>query len=396
MTNTNQLNREAISIKDSENGIVKWNTGDEEYTFWTYADFIKPHIIDFLKDRFPGKLVVRELNKIDLSVPEENLPIEIQATPIEVNNCPHYSVFEQDIEKQINQNITSYHRCWFFFDSELLRSMQDSVNRRSSISINMVWFRNYIKEGKLKVFTVSHDGIFEEKEYKDFDFLSEISQTCSIAAKTDGAILNDNKMKIYTNVVKMYNFTQSEIEKFYDDWREYCKLNNIESTDRNDKMSLFLIKQKDKRPNLYGYILNAIGNLPAINDILGLKNYNKNAKRDASMLGIFDVEGRVLNAITRFTDRSNVCQYIPGYIRNKETWDKLKGHSLNPRQFESIVKNGINNYFWYEKCSDQNNIDVKSEQINDKEVEVKIENKDQIITVTVKTEQKNIDDSWGY
>ncbi len=83
---------------DNDNGIVKWNTGNEEYTFWTHADFIKPYIIHYLKERFPGKLIVRELNKIDLTIPEENLPIEVQATIVS-NKYPMYSRFEKDIEK---------------------------------------------------------------------------------------------------------------------------------------------------------------------------------------------------------------------------------------------------------------------------------------------------------
>lgn len=124
---------------DNDNGIVKYNTEDgEEYTFWTYADLMKPFIINFLKERFPGKLIVRELNLIDLSIPEDNLPIEIQATIV-----------------QNVKNIVSYHKCWFFFDSELLRSMMN-VGRNMSIK-----FRNYMKEGKLKVFTVSHDRIID-------------------------------------------------------------------------------------------------------------------------------------------------------------------------------------------------------------------------------------------
>lgn len=384
---------------NNDNGIVKYNTKDEEYTFWTVADYIKPYIINFLKERFPGKLIIRELNRIDLCIPEENLPIEVQATSVHGgNNPPSYSAFEQLIEKQINQNIISYGMCWLFFDSELLRAMK---NASRSMSINMVWFRNYMKEDKLKVFIVSHDGIIEEKEYKDFDFLAKISQTCPIAAKTDDAILNDNKLKIYTSVVKGYDFTQDEIDKFYDDWREYCKINKMNSTDRNDGFMVFLFKYKNERSRLYGSIFRAINILPTINDILGLKNYQQYAKSYASALGIFDVEGGASNAITRFVNRFNVCQYFPGYLRNKAIWDRLKGHSINSRQFESIVKNGIGNYFWYEE--DKNNMVTESGQINDKDVNVTIESKDQIITVNIKgkdnlscykTKQKNIEDAW--
>lgn len=381
---------------DNDNGIIRRNANGEEYTFWTHANFIKPYIINFLKGRFPGKLIVRELNQIDLTVPEENLPIEVQATTVmrTQNNQPMYSHFEQSIEKQINQNIGNCGKCWFFFDSELLRAM---INAGRGMSINMVWFRMFMKEEKLKVFTVRYDGIIEEKQYNDFDFLANMSQTCSMAAETDDMILNRNKMKIYVNVVRGYDFEQNEIDKLYDNWREYCELNNIDDTDKNDNFTTFNKKQKDKRTKLYGYILNAMSNLPAINDILGLENYEYHAKPPAIKLGIYDIDGLYgsSNTITRFVDRFNICQYFPGYLRNKEMWDKLKGHSLNPRQFERIIKNGIGDYFWYEK-EDKGDIMTESEQVDDKGVNVTIESKDQVITVNIKdkTKQDTIEDAW--
>jgi len=387
--------KESIKNNDNNNGIVKCNINGEEYTFWTHADFIKPYIINYLKARFPGKLIVRELNKVDLSIPENNLPIEVQATPImkhDNNRYPNYSRFEQIIEKQIKQNINDCSMCYFFFDSELLKSME---NAGKKISINMDWFRKYMKGEKLKVFTVSYDGKIEDKKYNDFDFLSKISQTCKVAYETDDMILNRNKMKIYINVVKGYGFKQDEIDKFYDCWKDYCKSNEVDNTHKNDDFMSFILKQKDKRTRLYGKILHSINNLLIINDILALKNYNPSAKSYASILGVFDLEGgSSSNAITRFVDRSNVRQYFPGYLRNKEVWDKLKGHSLNPRQFERIVNNGIGNYFYYE---DKGDITIESEQINDKDVNVTIESKDQIISINIKdnTKQKNIEDAWS-
>lgn len=391
--------------EDDDNGIAKWITGDEEYTFWTRADYIKPCIIDFLKETFPGKLIVRELNKIDLSIPEDNLPVEIQATHVGKigGNNPSYSTFEKEIEKGITQNVISYGVCWFFFDSELLRAMK---NASKQMSINMVWFRNYMKEGKLKVFTIRHDGIIEEKHYKDFDFLSDISQTCSIAAKTDDMILNENKLRIYANVVNMYDFTQSEIDKFYDDWSGCC-INKVNNVGKNDGFEGFLSRQKGLRPKLYCSILNAINNLSAINDMLGLKSYDRRAKSRMSVLGVFVIEGNTTNAITRFVDRSNICQYIPGYVRNKEMWDKLKGHCLSPRQFEHIVKNGIGIYFWYEEDkngiaveSDKDDSELDNESTNDgqvdkdgNEVNFEIKSKDQITTISIKTKQINAADA---
>lgn len=382
-----------INIKDNDTGIVKCVIYNEEYIFWTYADYIKPYIIDFLKERFPGKLIIRELNMVDLSIPEDNLPVEIQATIVQSERSsyhPQYSRFEQLIEKQINQDIV-HGKCWFFFDSELLRSMK---NAGKTMSINMVWFRNYMKEGKLKVFTVRYDGIIEEKIYKDFDFLSEISQTCKIAAKTDDMILNENKMNIYTNIVKTHGFTQDEIDKFYNNWIEYCRINKISDKNDNDGFTLFNRKQKDNRSKLYGDILHSIGTLPAINDILGMKHYSPRAKSSAVVLGIFDTEGGIShNNITRFIDRFNICQYFPGYMRNKDAWDKLKNHNLNPRQFESIIKNGTKNYFWYEE--DKNNVMTESDEKIVNNIEFKIEDKDKIVTINIKTKQNTIEDAWN-
>lgn len=390
--------------EDNDNGIVKWVTGDEEYTFWTHADFIKDeYIIDFLEERFPGKLVARELNLIDFTIPEENLPIEVQATSVNAtaDHRPKYSEFEQLIQKQINQNIISYGVCWFFFDSELLRAMKNACR---NMSINMVWFREYMKEDKLKVFTVRYDGIIEEKEYNDFDFLSEVSQTCSIAAKTDEMILNDNKLKIYTNIVKMHGFVQTEIEKFYSDWRKYRKINKISGNNKNDNLKTFLSKQNGDREKLYSYILRAMGDLLTIDDILGLKDNQSKAKFLASIMGIFDVKGGGTRSITTFVDRPNICQYFPSYPKNRETWKKLKGHSLNPRQFDNIIKNGVGNYFWYEEDKNdlaiESNIDSDQDQIdkdtsaeannkddNNKEVNFEIKSKGQIITVNIKKDE---------
>lgn len=388
------------NINDN-NGIVKSYVNGIEYNFWTHADYMKPCIIKFLKDRFLGKVVVRELNMIDLSIPEENLPIEIQATVVTTLGYPTFARFEKDVRDQIDQGVI-YGISWLFFDSELLRSMK---NAGRGMSINMDWFRKLMKEEKLKVFTVSYDGIIEEKQYGDFDFLAYVSQTCPVAAGTDDAILNKNKMKIYTNVRKLYNFTQDDIDKFYDAWRKYCDINNIDRTDRNDKFYEFLRKQKDERSKLYGNVLHDISNLPTINDLLISKTAKDStkwiatAKHYASILGIFDVYGGSShNATTIFVDRANICQYFPGYVRNKEMWDYLKESKmeLNRRQFDAIVEGRINPLDWKitieEKLNYKRSTDIQSEQSDDKYVEIK---QPEVIYVseysTVKTVYSDID-----
>lgn len=197
------------NIEDSNNGIVIIKQNGVKYTVWTHADVVRKYIKEYLKKRFPGKLIVKELNQIDYTIPEENLPVEIQSTILGKGYIV-YSQWEDKIKRQIEQNIANCNRCWFFFDSELLRGMQNSSKQTS---INMDWFRKFMKEEKLVAFTVSHDGTIQERGYKDFDFLSKISQTCKIAADTDEMVLNKNKMKIFANVVKGYGFTQEEIDK---------------------------------------------------------------------------------------------------------------------------------------------------------------------------------------
>jgi len=277
------------------------------------------------------------------------------------------------------------------------------------MSINMDWFRELVKEEKLKTFTVSYNGTIEEKVYKDFDFLAEVSQTCKFAAETDDMILNTNKLKIFASVVNGYGFIQKEIDKFEDDCRKYCEVNKIGDEDKSGRVSQFLIKQTDKRARLYGGILQAVGNLPGINRLLDLCNENMDIcnrktsavkyKQYASLLGIFDVEGSGNKFITTFVDRFIIRQYFPGYLKNKKAWDRLAGHGLNYRQFENIIKNGIGNYFWYEDT--ENGAAINSEKIDDKGVNVTIECRDQIITLNIKdkkgcsTKQKTIEDAWG-
>lgn len=335
--------------EDSRDGIIRVMQNGIEYTVWTRADIVTRYIKDCLKKRFHGKLIIRELNKIDLSIPEENLPIEIQAT-IAGPNRISYAQWEKVIRSQIEQNIINYDRCWFFFDSELLRCIQ---NAGKQMSINMDWFRKLMKEEKLKVFTVSYDGIIEHKEYKDFDILSEKSQTCPIAAETDDMTLNGNKMKIFANVTKGYIFTQEEIDKFDNDYRS-LKVNEIDNVSKKGGMCDFLIRQNDERAKLYGYVLHAIGSLPIINQLLN-RECNKDGQysgiRFAKILGIFNTEGHSKKVITEFIDRFDICKYFPGYLRNKEIWNKLKGHNLNTRQFGNIVEGksdvikGID-YYW--------------------------------------------------
>lgn len=312
-------------------GIVKTTINGIEYNFWIHAKVVRRYVRDDLKKRFPGKIIAREMNSIDYTIPELNLPVEIQATRA-YNLGIHYSGWENEIRKQIEQNIINSGRCLFYFDSELLKAMR---NAKKNISINMDWFRTYIKEKKLEVFVINHNGIIESKGYKDFDFIANMSQTCSIASETDDMILNKNKMKVYSNVANGYGFTSEDVEKI-----ENCyeKLSNKEDV---DNFRSFLLKNSNERIKLYGQILHALDDLSKINKILcrniDIRTFKDFRKHTAKVLGIFDTSGKGSYVITRFVDRFDICKHFPGYLRNKEIWGKSRRFSLNARQFENIV-----------------------------------------------------------
>lgn len=328
-------------------GITNVTINGVEYTVWTYANTVRKYVREDLKKRFPGKIIAREINSIDYTIPELNLPVEIQATIVARVPYPHmkYSAWENSIRKQIEQNIICYGKCLFYFDSELLRAMQNAAiqNCNTNISINMDWFRKYIKEEKLHVLTISHDGIIKSNEYNDFDFLAKISQTCPIAADEDDAILNRNKMKIYANVTKGYGFTPEEIEKIEDDFERYCYENycRINKEDNMENFRTFLLKSDNERIKLYGQTLYALDDLSKINKILcreiDIGTFKDFRKYTAKILGIFDISGKGSYAINRFVDRFNTCKYFPGYLRNKEIWEKSRRFRLNASQFENLV-----------------------------------------------------------
>lgn len=118
------------------------------------------------------------------------------------------------------------------------------------------------------------------------------------------------------------------------------------------------------------------------------------------------MKGLSNNIITKFIDRFDICRYFPGYLRNKDTWNKLKGYNLNGRQFDNVVtrKNDVVNgidYYFHKNDSINNNIgesidkDNQKQIDNEKDVNIKIDSKDQIININIKTKQKTIEDAWS-
>lgn len=312
----------------TENGIVKLNG----YTFWSKVEVVEIFVVNDLKKKFPNSLIIPELNKMDFAVIKENLPVEIQSTMVHDKYLTH-SGFEDRIRKQIEDNIENYERCWFYFDSEYYRYLNESA--KSNASINLDWFAKYVKEGKLKVFTVKYDGEIKELKYEDLEFIRLLSNTCKIECGSDERILNRNKLKIMDEVLTKYNFTQCEIDKFinlYD-----LRKNKIES------LSTYLMKEDDERKSHYGNILYSMGHLKTINNILNMNDdYGKVGKRSGGYLGIFKLYGHGgYDNKTEFINESNICQYFPGYIRNNEKWESLKGTLFSDRQLKDIfwVKN---------------------------------------------------------
>lgn len=314
-----------------ENGIYKLNG----YTFWSKVEVVENYVMNDLKEKFPNSLIVPELNRIDLAVISENLPVEIQTTQVS-NDAVHHTQFEDKIRKQIEDNIENYEKCLFYFDAEYYRYLNESAS--SNTSINLDWLAKYVKENKLKIIAVKYNGEIKELKYEDLSFIRKLSNTCKIEYESDKRILNRNKLKIINSILIGHKFTQNEIHNFTYDYNT--------RTDKASSMSNFLMKEKDERKNIYGRISYSMGHLEWINDILNMnENYEKGGKRLGSHLGIFKLYGHGgSDNRMEFKDYFNICQYFPGYTRNEKIWNELRYGSFSDRQLRDIffVKNKQN------------------------------------------------------
>lgn len=333
------------------NGINIFNVNNETYKCWT-VELIRPYVVKFLKEKFPDSLMTFETNRIDIVVfdnrTDDIVPVEIQRIYASSKYGFSHAGFEDSIRRQLEDNIENYDVCWFFFDAEYLRFLQTKdIRQHGGISINMNWLVKYMKEDKAKVFVIRYDGLANELSSKDFDFLKDISQTCILGYENDERILNRNKLKMFRDILRGHNFNQDDIYRVI----EYAKNNK----QNREKLEMFARRQKDKRIKLYGSVLHATGRLPSINNLLDMNTNNHNqymeGKWDASFIGIFDLYGDSHSATARFVDRFNVCKYFPGYLRNKDIWDKLRGINLTSRQLENIVARKIDinkgiDYYW--------------------------------------------------
>ena len=318
-------------------GIIEFNG----YKFWHHADVVKDVVWDFLEKSFPNSVIFPEFFRVDLVILNENIPVEIQSTVLLKNNTKSgnkriaiaHSYFEQLIEKQIKQNIDNFGICWFFFDSEYLRYLQNDLSRGSRI--NLDWLYQFMKDNVLRVFTVSYDGIIREISCKDFSFLNNVSMTCKIGQDEDYRILDRNKFKIMGTVLSGYNFTSDELFGFREDFGK---------SDGQSFNNWLSRKGCTPRQSLFGAILNSISSLNIINLILDRNEENmlpKTHRYYLTTLGLFDVKGNTVSAIYCFADKFEIAVYFPGYERNKEIWDNSRGIYVKLPTLRKLVRNQI-------------------------------------------------------
>jgi len=317
------------------NGIIEVKYGNEVYKTWTLK-LGYPIIKKFIKEICIDSLIIQELNDIDFTIINKKyqIPVEIQKVPIGEGCKFGHTEFENSIRKQLDDVTENYGICWFFFDSEYLRYLQ-SKNIGNCISVNLTWLVELMKENKLKVFSVRYDGIIKELTTKDFDFLKQISNTCPLGYNNDERVLNRNKLKIYTNVTFGNYFKQEEIDDFYTIYENRSNKNIKKSAAR------FFTESNDKRCKLYGHILMSIGNLPSINNILNMNANKSNIDNNRYSIDL-EIFNKIGNSnIIKFVDKFNICQYFPGYIRNKEQWNSYRNTNLNHETFKMIANGSL-------------------------------------------------------
>lgn len=87
------------------------NTNKINDRYWTVEE-IRPHIIRYLKDKFPESIIMREFDKIDIMILGPNIPVDIQKTYIHhVNGSVRISGFEDNTRRQIEINIQNCGQC---------------------------------------------------------------------------------------------------------------------------------------------------------------------------------------------------------------------------------------------------------------------------------------------
>lgn len=295
------------------------------YRYWKVEE-IRPHIIKYLKEKFPDSIIEREFNNVDIMVHGPNIPIEIQKTNLAVDGSPMITDFENSIRNQIEQNIEISGECWLFFDAKLLNFLQNSFNR--SISLNMDWLFQFFKTGKLRLFIITIDGIIRELEDNDFEFIKRLSNTCKLNKDEEFRILQKNKSKIAYRVYRGHGFTTDDINGWYDEYEK-----NTEGL----KFLQWLRIREGKRKEL-AVIKSALSNIMAINEMLKCESKDYSGVNHASYLRIIEGNGREKNSRIRCSDNDNILECFPGYFIKQELWDYWRTHTVNQRIFSATIK----------------------------------------------------------
>jgi hypothetical protein len=300
--------------------------------YWIANDVIS-YIMDFLVENFPDSIIVREFNNTDIMILDKNLPIEIQSVHIHKNGL-YVSDFEDNIKRQIEQNIEISGRCWLFFDKKFLNYLNSSSKQ---VSINMDWLYKLWKLETVKIFTITYDGKINEMLKEDWSFLLNISQTCKLSKDNDYRLLQKKRSIIFYEMLKRLGYTTNEISSMYNNF----KIN------KNYNSFITYLRRKDgsKRELIYSHIVVVMSRINECNSSFCCMINNKNITntsliKDLTVLGLFernDVNSRSDMMRIHFTDKYDIAKYFPGYIRNKELWDYLKTRWLDRNEFYGLV-----------------------------------------------------------
>ena len=303
------------------------------------AKEVTSYIIKYLSEIFHGSIILREFGKqkTDIMVLDENLPVEIQT-----NLRNNISGVEDSIRRQVELNIKVYGRCWIFLDEKFLSYLNNITNK--TISINLDWLYQLWKSEKVRIFTVTYNGIIKEMIKEDWKFLPKLSQTCKISSEEDNRILQKNKAIIFYNVVNTLGFTTDEITNIYNSFKS--------RKTKNREFAQYLRRDgSTMREVLYSDVYYSISSINDLNKCMccmiereNIRNHN--LMYNGSVLGLLEnsnTQTKSLQLRIRFSDKYNVAKYFPGYIKNKEMWDYLKTRWLNRDEFYGILT-GIYHY----------------------------------------------------
>lgn len=305
---------------------------DKDY-YWL-ANEVMPHIIGFLDSIFPGSIIVQGFNKVDIMILNENLPIEVQATYKINNGGTTISSFEDNIRRQIEQNIEISGRCWLFFDKKLLRYLNTSDNK--NISLNLDWLYQLWESEKVRMFTVTYNGVIKEITNDDWKFLPSLSQTCKLSIDDDIRVLQKNRATIFLNVLKSNSFTTKEIYKMYMTYM-------INHNGKRNFNKYLMRNGHSSREELYYDIINSVYKVDNLNNAFkGKMEYNDISRifKYGYVLGLIDrPESYNTNSqiSVKFSDKYDIAKYFPGYIKNKGMWDYLKTRWLDRSEFYGII-----------------------------------------------------------